>query len=254
MKNIITILFISLSLSSIAQNGVIPNIKGERNLYIGFNFSPDICYRTLTTSDTAAIINYIVDHRNAYEVPKLGYTTGISIRLDLTNRISLESGINFSNKGYHYKWTDLYFGAQVDPRYGFNVDSTNAIVRAKFCYRDFYIDVPLNAIYYFGRKRMHFNLGIGLTTNVFIGEYVVSTLEQANGKKERYRSSRYDDLARINLSPTIFFGATYNINDRIQLGIEPGLRYGILSIVDAPISGYLWNAGMNFKCYYKLGK
>ena len=55
---------------------------------------------------------------------------------------------------------------------------------------------------------------------------------------------------RFNISPTISVGFDYKVNSRMNLRVEPTFRYGILTIIDAPIHGYLYNAGLNISYYF----
>jgi hypothetical protein len=34
--------------------------------------------------------------------------------------------------------------------------------------------------------------------------------------------------------------------------MEPTFRYGLLKIIDQPVTAYLWSAGLNITCYYAL--
>jgi hypothetical protein len=47
-------------------------------------------------------------------------------------------------------------------------------------------------------------------------------------------------------------GAEYKIKNKMYVRIEPTFRYGVLKIIDAPVTAYLWNAGLNMGFYYRL--
>src|ERR1035437_1411019 len=70
---------------------------------IGINFSPDYCYRKLDSTginnNYGDPISFIIHERDSMEIPKFGFTTGISVGYDASRVISLESGIYYSNKG-----------------------------------------------------------------------------------------------------------------------------------------------------------
>lgn len=47
-------------------------------------------------------------------------------------------------------------------------------------------------------------------------------------------------------------GIDYRMNDRMNLRVEPTFRYGVMKITDAPITAYLFNAGLNIGYYVRL--
>lgn len=210
-------------------------------LIIGVNFSPDICYRTLTNNDGDTLTNSLIDARNENETPKFGYTTGFNVWVHIKYLPLIETGIQYSNKGYQIPTYDLVW-SQPDP---------TLPVRAKYIYGFHYIDIPLKAKFSFGKKRVHFFATAGITTNIFLKETFTGVLEYPDGKKERGTSTiKYYNYRRINFSPTVSIGIGYEINNRTIIKVEPTFRYSILKIIDAPITGYLWNGGINFSYWY----
>jgi hypothetical protein len=47
-------------------------------------------------------------------------------------------------------------------------------------------------------------------------------------------------------------GIDYRINEKMNLRIEPTFRYGVLKIIDTPVTGYLYSGGINVVYYYGL--
>jgi hypothetical protein len=47
-------------------------------------------------------------------------------------------------------------------------------------------------------------------------------------------------------------GVDYRINEKMNLRIEPTFRYGVLKIIDMPVTGYLYSGGINVAYYYGL--
>jgi hypothetical protein len=218
---------------------------------IGVNFSPDYCFRTLKNNDGSSSNDLILKSRNETEKSKFGYTTGLNVIFNFKKNIGIEAGIQFSNKGYQTKIQDLTFGSAIDPRRGFAYNASGAApIRAKFIYNDYYIDIPLKANFIFGKKKIRFITSAGLTTNIFIKETVTSVLEYDNGTNDKKTHSTTYDYNKINLSPIVSVGIDWKLNVRSNLRIEPTLRYGVLKIMNEPLTDYLWNAGLNISYFF----
>lgn len=74
-----------------------------RKFFIGANFSPDYCYRVLTQNDNNISNNSWTRAKNildSIEIAKFGYTAGIVLGYQFNVLIGIETGIQFSNKGY----------------------------------------------------------------------------------------------------------------------------------------------------------
>lgn len=224
-----------------------------KQVQIGVNFSPDFCFRTLKNNDGSSISDIVLNLRNENETIKFGYTTGLNICFNFKKFVALETGIQYSNKGYQALMKDLTYGDMIDPRYGFiYATSGTAPTKAKFIYNYHYIDIPLKVNFTFGKKKIRLISSVGLTTNIFIKETSASVLEYSDGKTDRKNYPTTFDYNKINISPIISVGIDYKINNRMNLRIEPTFRYGVLKIINTPIIGYLWNGGLNIGYYFGL--
>jgi len=243
---------------------ITPNLYGQENpeasatadfkkIQIGVNFSPDYCFRTLINNDGSASSDMVLKWRNENETGKSGYTTGINMIFHLNTNIGIGTGIQYSNKGYQIKTEDLTFGSMIDPRKGFtNNPSGAAITSAKFIYNYHYIDIPLKINFSFGKKKIRFITSVGVATNIFITETSTSVLKYDDGTKDRNTQQTTYNYNKVNISPFVSAGIDWKFNSKTSLKIEPTLRYGALKIIDAPVTGYLWNAGLNISYYFGL--
>jgi len=216
--------------------------KDFKRVLIGVNFSPDYCYRTLKNNDGSSSSTFVLESRNDREIAKFGYTAGLNVCYNFTNLIGIETGVQYSNKGYQTKMQDLIWG-QPDP---------SLPTKAKFIYNDNYIDIPLKVNFTFGKKKFRFCASAGLTTNIFINETSTSVQEFSDGDQKKQTSKTSFSYKRIDLSPTVSIGVDYKINNKMNLKVEPTFRYGVLKIIDSPVTGYLWNAGLNISYYFGL--
>jgi hypothetical protein len=255
MKLLPTIAAMMISFAAFGQEASEAKTSTEfKRLSLGLNISPDYCYRSLTNNDGSEFSSRIIDVRNAIEKQKIAYTGGINANYSLSKSIAIESGLQYSNKGYAISYSDLTFGDMIDPRYGYVYDTLGLTVpiATGIIYNHIYLDIPLRAIISLGERRLRYVASIGIVTNILLKATQTTVSESLNGDKKRETKTQLEDFKTLNFSPMISVGLDYKVNDRLNLRAEPTFRYGLLKIIDAPVSAYLWTAGLNISCYYRL--
>jgi hypothetical protein len=213
---------------------------GFNPLLIGINFSPDYSFRSLKSFDGSSDVGFVIQSRDGIEIAKLGYTTGINLCYNLSPKLGVETGLQYSNKGYQTKKNNLSY---IDPE-------TGQYLQAKWIYKDAYLDVPLKLNITFGKRNLRFISSIGFVTNIFLSQHLITFVDKPDGKTERIVSEY--ELRRINISPMVSLGIDYKINYKMNIRVEPTFRYGVIKILDSPIKEYLWNAGLNIGYYVAL--
>ena len=228
----------------------------KHNISIGFNFSPDYSYRSLHNKNGNQSGDAVKKTRNDMEVAKFGYSTGLNICFAGSGRMSIETGVQYSSKGYQTKNYDLVYGGP-DP---------TAPVKAQSVYFYQYIGIPLRAKLTLGRgyirvpikKRtpgndnLRFLLSAGFMTNFLVNIKHALTFEYADGRKEEHKVATADDFKKIDISPMISAGIDCGISNKIRFTAEPTFRYGIINTKDAPLTESLWSIGLNLGIYYSL--
>lgn len=210
---------------------------------LGFVFSPDFCYRSLKNNSDSDYIDNFIEHRNENESAKLGLTTGFNICYHLNNKFGVEGGLQYSIKGYSTNWL-MTRTASPDP-------SLPVSSRAKYNYH--YLDIPIKTNVTFGENRLKFTASAGMIASFFIKEMQVMINNYSDGSRKSSNTRTYlYDYRSAYLSATLSGGIDYAINDKIHFKAEPTFRYGITSIIDAPIKGYLWSVGLNMGSYIRL--
>jgi hypothetical protein len=250
------LLAIIITVNAYSQN----NKKRVQNtdfqkMQIGVIFSPDFCFRTLKNDDESSISEFIVNSRNVSETAKLGYTTGLNFIYNIREKLGIELGIQYSNKGFQTKMQDLTFNPTIDPRRGsmtYTSGSGSTPSRIGQIYNDLYIDIPLKFNFAFGNKKLRLIASTGVTTNIFIKETTTNKFEYADGSIEKTTMTSSFDYNKVNVSPFIGAGVDWELNRKNHLKIEPTFRYGIIKMIDAPVTDYLWNAGLNIGYYFGL--
>lgn len=255
MTRLTTITALLISFAAFGQDSLNTKVNSEsKRLQFGLSISPDYCYRTLKNNDGSTNASAIIDIRDANETYKIGYSAGVNMCYTISKKLAIELGVQYSKKGYAQKKTELTFGDLIDPRYGTVYTSSSSAVPANFKlrYNHIYLDVPLRAIFCFGEKKIHFLASVGLAANFLLKATQTLILQDENGDTKRETSNQPYDFNTFNISPTFSIGVDYIISRKINLQVEPTFRYGLLKFIDAPVTGYLWNAGLNFTCYYTL--
>jgi hypothetical protein len=235
MKPFCFIILLFIEIDTYSQGGLNNNVS---KFQLGINLSPDISYRTYKDKSgaNASLIQLLKDTEN----PKAGFTGGFNACYNINSRIGFEAGLQYSNKGYQTVKIPLTYISQkpTDP------------VTARFLYSLHYIDIPLKVNFTLGNSKLRFFGSTGLVTNVFIRERTTEWREykEPPGTKE-YKFSYRDSRKRVILSAMISAGICWQLNEKMNIRIEPTYRRSITPINNG-IS--LCSAGLNLGLYYTL--
>lgn len=228
--------------------------KKPKRIEIGVVVSPDLTYRILCNRNGDAVSNYIEDDRNAKETPKPGVTAGFTFGYRFTQAVGIETGIMYSDKGYQAKKRGLTYGDMIDPRYGFvySTSGTNSPTKVRFVYDFHYVGIPVKANFRFGGHQWKGIATIGAIAEFLTASTNTAALFYENGPADRSTEMASDDFKVFNLSATVSAGVEYTINESMSVRVEPTFRFGALPIIDAPITSYLYSAGLQIGYYYRL--
>ena len=210
-----------------------------RKIEIGITYSPDYCYRTLKPDASS---KWITDIRDTLEIPKLGYTLGANVVYHLNKKISIESGLLFSDKGDKTK------------KYVLENSPTGELpINNTFIYHYFYLDIPLKANYYILTGKVKLFLTAGISTNVFLTKKEISILGYSNMDTKKNSSTVNSEYSRFNFAVIAGFGMNCKMANKLNLKLEPIYRRSITSITsNTPIKEYLYSIGLNVGIYYNL--
>ncbi len=237
------ILFLSTTFVAFGQSDQ-STFKFKR-FAVGINFSPDIAYR--------AAHNYYntpeeywepqKEQDNSFYRPRLGFSTGGHVSYNITKRLSIESGAQFSLKGYRSKpsfgvilyGNEIYEGKMKD-HYNFN-----------------FVDIPLSVNYVFFNNRLQMVATAGVTWNHMRHNSVKRFTQDDVNKDLRPVMIFHTPYRQNTFSCTVGLGIQYNVNERLLLKAVPTFRYAIIPIqTNLAKSAYHWNAGLNISCSVRI--
>ena len=208
---------------------------------LGITFSPDFTYRNIY-ANKSYVGQVIGDFRDTTEIPRFGYTTGINLKRKMNNKISIKIGLLFADKGEQTIKRHLTF-ATPDP---------SNVTDVQFKYHYYFIDMPISIEYYLLNKKTKIFLTTGISFNYFIFYNQYSTLTYIDGHTSSKSQSQFGGYSFVNISFLGGIGFSYQISKKISIELIPTYRRSITSIVNAPITGILYSAGINFGIYYRL--
>jgi hypothetical protein len=239
MKKIFIILAVVPLLSN-AQD--IKKIEAVKKVSVGFSFSPDYNYRTLKNNDGSSSSDMVIDFRDDVEKGKFGFTTGLNLSIKVSEKVDIQTGLLYSDKGYKTPKRETFFPMPMPS------EPTHYTSNVSFNY----IEIPFKVNFISGRGKTRFIAGAGLAANFLIKESERITLFYADGKEEKRKQSLTSDYNKFNLLSLISTGIEFKLEKNISLRAEPTFRYGFLKIIDQPVTAHLWNLGLNMSVYYNL--
>ena len=240
MKKILTILA-ALPLLANAQDA--KNKMGKK-IAVGVSFSPDYSYRTLKNNDGSSSSDMIIDIRNDIEKAKAGYATGFNLNIPITGKLEIQTGVLYSDKGYKTPQRATVFPV---PGPG---QATHYKAKSSFSH----IDIPFKVNFISGTGKVKFIAGAGLSAGYLLSKSEVITFIYADGTRKKYDQYPDHDYNKFSLTSVISTGVELKSKENITLRAEPTFRYGLLKIIDGPVSARLWNVGLNLGIYMQLRK
>lgn len=239
MRIYVFVFYLFIATLTFGQNiNSVNEINNLKKIQIGFNISPDVCYRTIVGSTNTETIE---EYRNELDIPKISYTTSVNILYNIKNYFSIETGIQYSNKGYQTKDVDLTSN-EPDP---------NVPEKVKTIYNFHYLDVPLKTNFIFGENKIRLITSVGVNLGFLVNDSQTNILFFSD-KTDRTTSPIGQEFRKVNLSPFLSLGADYKINEKMNLRLEPIFRYGLLKTTETPLTDRLYSVGLNIGLYVGL--
>ncbi len=204
-----------------------PQKQKIRKIDVGFSYSPDYCYRLISTSSTDRWMANLYDTTETY---KVGYSTGINGVYHFSENATLSSGLLFSDKGEQVK-------------------SYAVPTITKYVNHYYYLDIPLKINYYISQKKARFYLTAGVSANVFLNHRIVYFSDNSTDKNAITGSK---NLSKVNFSGIAGVGIDCPLAEKWYFKLEINYRQNISPILNAPVKRYLFNVGPQIGFYYQF--
>lgn len=229
--------FFGLLLNSKSQN---EQVSKEQRFQFGINLSPDFTYRALYVMPGAPNGIFLTESRNQMESPKLGVTLGVNMLYQLNQNWSLETGAQYSNKGYSFEITGFTYKDEEDDM----LEKIYGVINHNF------IEIPLKVNYYAGKKDYRFFVGSGIVTNVYVNSNEQRVEQYQNSVKAK--SFEIDEkLRRYNFSFLLSAGMDFKVSPTQNFRLEPTFRYALMSISQTN-QEHLYNIGFNIGYFFQF--
>lgn len=220
------------------------NSQNESKFYFGFNFSPDLCGRTLRNSGNSDNIDRIIESRNQSEIFQLGFSSGLTFGYKFNKRFNIETGMNFSSKGYKIDPNTIVFGSQVSPD---TIIINNGFYQIKYIYHFIEIPVVLNYLIEID-ETTHTFIGLGFNNQILVNAYS-KLIENENVNKNYYiLNSTNKYIPGVNL----LLGLEKQIKNNLHVRVNFCAKNSFKSLYNYDLKTYLWSYGINAGIYFPL--
>ncbi|MCG6185985.1 outer membrane beta-barrel protein [Maribellus maritimus] len=218
----------------------------SKKISVGILFSPDYSYRHLNSSEED--LDGFISFRDKNEFARLGFTTGIVVHSQISNRLALESGVRFSDKGEKYE-IDFNDFETFDE----NPAENDPLIPKKHTvrYHYYYWGIPVKINYYFLQRNVRCFVSAGVASDFFL--YGKSTA--VSKFEDRIEESAYKidaDFNKVNFVGLAGLGMETRISDHIQLQAGPFFRYSFTPVFNSTLEGHLYSLGINIVLLSRL--
>jgi hypothetical protein len=234
---ILTILLSVIVLQSYSQKNDSIN---DGKIFVGINFSPDLCYRNIIAYDGNLYSQDMAKHRDSIQIPKFGFTTGLTVLIKINNRLFIDLGLRFSNKGKKTKSLDHYI---------YDNDSLVS-TGEKFVatYNYYYLDMPIKVNYIVTKTNPSLFISGGIAGNIYLNNKTI--LNYSNSGQKVYNEQNINQPIKNNLSGLLGLGIDFEILQKMNLRFEPIFRYSFFPKRVDSVKEHLYSFGANIGFYY----
>ncbi len=220
-----------LALNLLVYSNLFAQHKGYKSA-IGITFSPDYAYRSLLSTDSAnKLFNDVQTHpQNAI----MGFTSGLTYRRQLFGPISIETGINYTRKG----WSS---------------DSTTSQAQIKNLFTYDYAVVPVKLRINLPSGRRLFYINAGVMGGVLLNAAQTVATAYNTGTLTSNKKGISNALSnQIYYSMAFGVGLDYRLISNLYFKIEPNYQRTISEYSKETVKSFLSSAGVNLGLLWGL--
>lgn len=229
MRSLLLFFLMGLSVFSLQAQDAFQHKK----VRVGIQVSPFYSYRTLKGPSN---FNLMIDEFNDLDRARIGYSLGFSFIVNVKKRIAVETGVNFSDRGFVRSNTLDTLGG-------------NTLEAYKFKYHFHYIGVPLKVNLYLVNRKVRLFVSGGLNSSIFISQGQRAHLEFFDETSSKGRAKVQLGDPYLLLSTIVGVGLDFHIVKRLNLRFEPIFRYAIYNSKKVPVDYLPYDIGFNAGLY-----
>lgn len=232
-KQLIIILFLTIFSSSYSQ------------ISIGYNFGFSANNANFSTKKGYEYFNTYLDEMTKLKSTKINFTNSINVNYILNKKWSLESGLEYINKGYKTLENFNFENPNNDPAIPTTINKVDD---------NHSVSIPISLYYHLGNSKFNYIIGAGLAINSIIYRHEMYTYNYSDGRTRintRESSALFDNF---QISPLITLACQYTLTEKIKLRLSTNYRYDLNDIYPN-VSTYktrLHTATAQLGLYYKL--
>ena len=234
------ILFFALAASVQAQS----DSTHVRHWTLGLNAGAGMGYRKLSNG-SSPYSDVIISSRNEREEPRTTCSAVAVAEYRFSRKVGLEAGLGYAQLGWLYNEDFSYLNPrdQSDP----SVPNSYLLHRI-FHYAEFRIGATLSL----GKGRFISISNLGVAPSLLIEAKSRTVIEFADGRTEHDSNRSSPDYERFNLFPYFSTGVAYRSGDRWEWRLQPTVRYGVMQIIDTPVTAHLYSATLDLGVRFAL--
>jgi len=215
-------ILLSLSILLITQLVKAQTVVSEvpSKVSIGLTQSIDLESRFSSADPASTWMKNISD---SIESPTLTTSSAVKLQFNLSEKISLRTGIIYAQKGYQYKSGSLA---------GFDRYKENYTL----------IEVPLQVLYKLGQKKNKPYVSLGTSAGYLLKSQAFYTLENSTKEVKMPLSS---DLSKLQVNGILGVGMSFSLDQKWTLITELNYTQALFSISNGPLKKQLFTAGFN---------
>lgn len=226
-----------------------------RRWTLGVGIGAGMGYRALSVTAPSTTSNAIIDLRNEREEPLLVLGGHMGANYQLKPWVGLDAGVGYAQMGWRQqvRREELTFGDMIDPRRGF-IYTTEGVQFDRINLSDVYhhLGLRLGATFTWGQGRWRSVTSAGVAPAFLIAVRHRSMTVYEDGHRTRERREPKETFNSFNMFPYFATGLSFHPGGRWIWQLQPAVRYGVLRIIDAPITAHLFSGTLEFGVRYTL--
>lgn len=175
--------------------------------------------------------------KNNYEQAILAYTAGLNVSRKLFGPIAIETGFNYSKKGYTFDSSSLTGDFNLHKSFIYN-----------------YLQIPARIKLYIRQGKRNFYLTGGVSA-MMLFDVLENSIETKNGLPTVSKPKLKEEvIKKFNYNVLFGIGLDYQITKRFYVKIKPSFSKTLDSIKNEKLQTFLYSASVNLGFLYVLRK